>query len=156
MEGHEEDVGDHVGDIEGVGVEEAPAAASAETPDGSQPKRKCAWLLGAPMVSKPAKKAKSGSAREERLKGPQALIKRSSPIWSISPRGFNMYVNPQLSQYSICNECIHEGNAERAEFLCGVDRSPTNAKHHLQSHHPAIYDILLKHTALKKQVSPCS
>ena len=49
MEGHEEDVGDHVGDIEGVGVEEAPAAAAAETPDGSQPKRKCAWLLGAPF-----------------------------------------------------------------------------------------------------------
>lgn len=158
MEGQEEEVGDHVDDIDVVGVEEATAAAAAETPACSQAKRKSPWLLGAPMVSKPAKtkRGKSGSAREERLKEPQALIKRSSPVWTISSRGFNMYVDPKLSQYTICNECIHEGNANRAEFLCGVDRSPTNARHHLQSHHPAIYDSLLQQNALKKQVRPCS
>jgi hypothetical protein len=150
MEGQEEEVGDH--------VEEATAAAAAETPACSQAKRKSPWLLAAPMVSKPAKtkRGKSGSAREERLKEPQALIKRSSPVWTISSRGFNMYVDPKLSKYTICNECIHEGNAKRAEFLCGVDRPPTNARHHLQSHHPAIYDSLLQQNALKKQVRPCS
>jgi hypothetical protein len=105
MEGQEQEVGDHVDDIDVVGVEEATAAAAAETPACSQAKhakRKSPWLLGAPMVSKPAKtkRAKSGSAREERLKEPQALIKRSSPVWTISPRGFNMYVDPKLSQYS--------------------------------------------------------
>ena len=102
MEGQEEEVRDHVDDIDVVGVEEATAAAAAETPACSQAKRKSPWLLGAPMVSKPAKtkRAKSGSAREERLKQPQALIKRSSPVWTISPRGFNMYVDPKLSQYS--------------------------------------------------------
>jgi hypothetical protein len=36
MEGQEEEVRDHVDDIEVVGVEEAPAAAAAETPAGSQ------------------------------------------------------------------------------------------------------------------------
>jgi hypothetical protein len=40
--------------------------------------------------------------------------------------------------------------------LCGVDRSPTNTRHHLQSRHPAIYDSLLQQNALKKQVRPCS
>ncbi len=69
MEGQEEEVGDHVDDIDVVGVEEATAAAAAETSACSQAKRKSPWLLGAPMVSKPAKtkRAKSGSAREERL-----------------------------------------------------------------------------------------
>ncbi len=92
MEGQEEEVGDH--------VEEATAAAAAETPACSQAKRKSPWLLGAPMVSKPAKtkRGKSGRTREERLKEPQALIKRSSPVWTISSRGFNMYVDPKLSQ----------------------------------------------------------
>jgi hypothetical protein len=90
MEGQEEEVGDHVDDIDVVGVEEATAAAAAETPACSEAKRKSPWLFGAPMVSKPAKteKGKSGSAREERLKEPQALIKRSSPVWTISSRGF--------------------------------------------------------------------
>ncbi len=74
IQGQEEEVGDHVDDIDVFRVEEAPAAAAAEAPAGSQPKRKGPCLLGAPMVSKPAKKAKSGSAREERLKGPQVLI----------------------------------------------------------------------------------
>ncbi len=85
MEGQEEKVGDHVDDIDVVGVEEATAAAAAETPACSQAKSKSPWLLGAPMVSKPAKtkRGKSGSAREERLKEPQALIKRSSPVWTI-------------------------------------------------------------------------
>ena len=79
MEGQEEEVGGHVDDIDVIGVEEATAAAAAETPASSQAKRKSPWLLGAPMVSKPAKtkRGKSGSAREERLKEPQALIKRS-------------------------------------------------------------------------------
>ena len=40
MEGQEEEVGDH--------VEEAIAAAAAETPACSQAKRKSSWLLGAP------------------------------------------------------------------------------------------------------------
>ncbi len=48
MEGQEEEVGDHVDDIDVVGVEEATAAAAAETPACSQAKRKSPWLLGAP------------------------------------------------------------------------------------------------------------
>jgi hypothetical protein len=40
MEGQEEEVGDHVDDLDVVGVEEATATAAAETPACSQAKRK--------------------------------------------------------------------------------------------------------------------
>jgi hypothetical protein len=47
MEGQEEEVGDHVDDIDVVGVEEATAAAAAETSACTQAKRKSPRLLGA-------------------------------------------------------------------------------------------------------------
>jgi hypothetical protein len=135
-------------------IELEAVQAPATDADQSQPKRKVPCLLGAPMISTPAaKKVKSTSTVAERLLLPQVRIKLSSPIWSISPRGFNKYVDPKLSVYTICNECIHEGNTHRAELLCGVDRSPTNARHHLQAHHAPIYDSLLQEIALAKQVS---
>ena len=111
-------------------------------------------LLGTPMAPPPKKKKKSGTEdAAERLLLPKVRIKLKSRTWTIGPLGFSKYVDARHCAFTICNECLATENKTHAEFLCGRDNSPTNAKHHLQSHHPDLYDQLLLAIEADKQVS---
>jgi hypothetical protein len=79
------------------------------------------------------------------------LITNTADIWNIPNYKFSKYANNYLSQIVICDTCVKNEKYKEAEINYGKDKSTSNIKNHLKSHHYEIYEKHVSRSTTKDE-----